>query len=39
MDLARRLRPRVVVMDCAMPGTSGLVATRQILGETPDARS
>jgi DNA-binding NarL/FixJ family response regulator len=29
--LAAELRPRVVVMDCAMPGTSGLVATRRIL--------
>jgi DNA-binding NarL/FixJ family response regulator len=35
--LARRLKPRVVVMDCAMPGTSGLAATRRILRETPDA--
>lgn len=29
--LAGELLPRVVVMDCAMPGTSGLVATRRIL--------
>ena len=29
--LARSLRPQVVVMDCAMPGKSGLVATREIL--------
>ena len=29
--LALSLPPRVVVMDCAMPGTSGLVATRRIL--------
>ena len=29
--LAQKLAPRVVVMDCAMPGTSGLVATRAIL--------
>jgi DNA-binding NarL/FixJ family response regulator len=33
--LARQLRPRVVVMDCALPGTSGLVATRKILEESP----
>ena len=31
--LAAKLRPRVVVMDCAMPVTSGLVATRAILHE------
>jgi DNA-binding NarL/FixJ family response regulator len=34
--LAAELRPRVIVMDCAMPGTSGLVATRRILERTPD---
>ena len=34
--LAVTLRPRVVVMDCAMPGTSGLAATRQILSVAPD---
>ncbi len=30
------LRPQVVVMDCAMPGTSGLVATRRILERAPN---
>jgi DNA-binding NarL/FixJ family response regulator len=28
---AATLKPAVIVMDCAMPGTSGLVATRRIL--------
>jgi DNA-binding NarL/FixJ family response regulator len=34
--LALSLKPRVVVMDCAMRGTSGLTATRQILEQLPD---
>jgi DNA-binding NarL/FixJ family response regulator len=34
--LARTLRPRVIVMDCAMPGKSGVLATREILGDTPE---
>ena len=33
VELTRQLKPAVVVMDCAMPGTSGLVATRRILAE------
>jgi DNA-binding NarL/FixJ family response regulator len=33
--LAQQLKPRVVVMDCALPGMSGLVATRQILAALP----
>ena len=34
--LAAELRPQVIVMDCAMPGTSGLTATRRILARAPD---
>ena len=33
--LATELRPQVVVMDCAMPRKTGLVATREILGAAP----
>jgi DNA-binding NarL/FixJ family response regulator len=35
VKLALSLTPQVVVMDCAMPGTSGLVATRRILERAP----
>jgi DNA-binding NarL/FixJ family response regulator len=34
--LAGSLKPRVVMMDCAMPGTSGLVATKRILERNPE---
>jgi DNA-binding NarL/FixJ family response regulator len=34
--LAQKLRPKVVVMDCALPGISGLVATRRILEIAPE---
>lgn len=33
--LARQLKPQVILMDCALPGTSGLAATRKILEQTP----
>jgi DNA-binding NarL/FixJ family response regulator len=36
IHLARQLTPEVVVMDCAMPGTSGLAATAKILAESPN---
>jgi DNA-binding NarL/FixJ family response regulator len=36
--LAGELKPQVIVMDCAMPGTSGLAATRAILSNAPDAK-
>jgi len=35
--LAHQLQPAVIVMDCALPGISGLVATRQILERNPKA--
>jgi DNA-binding NarL/FixJ family response regulator len=34
--LSRDLSPDVIVMDSAMPGTSGLAATRAILASAPD---
>jgi DNA-binding NarL/FixJ family response regulator len=33
--LANELKPRVVVMDCAMPNMNGLLATRKILEQQP----
>jgi DNA-binding NarL/FixJ family response regulator len=33
--LALELRPKVIVMDCALPGISGIDATRRILAKTP----
>ena len=34
--LASELKPRVIVMDCALPGMSGLIATRKVLEALPD---
>jgi DNA-binding NarL/FixJ family response regulator len=36
VKLAKELHPRVVVMDCALPGMNGLRATREILEDSPD---
>jgi len=37
ISLAAELKPRVIVMDAAMPGTGGLEATRRILAKQPKA--
>ncbi len=36
VKLARKLRPQVIVMDCALPGKNGMEATNQIRQELPD---
>src|SRR5260370_14758121 len=36
IKLARTLRPKVIVMDCALPGSSDLIATRKILEHSPE---
>jgi DNA-binding NarL/FixJ family response regulator len=36
IQLARKLKPQVVVMDCALPKMNGLEATRQILWDLPE---
>jgi DNA-binding NarL/FixJ family response regulator len=36
IKLAKKLKPQVVVMDCALPGMNGLQATRQIIEDTPE---
>jgi DNA-binding NarL/FixJ family response regulator len=38
IQLFDELKPHVVVMDAAMPGTGGLAATRAILARAPDAK-
>lgn len=36
--LALELRPQVIVMDCALPGISGIDATRRILAKSPTTK-
>src|SRR5262245_31711025 len=38
IDLARRLRPDVVLMDLSMPELSGLAATRVLSADMPDVK-
>lgn len=38
IKLAEELKPNVIVMDCALPETSGLVATRKILSGSPEQK-
>ncbi len=35
VELACRLRPAVVIMDCALPGVNGLIATSRIVASCP----
>jgi len=36
IELAEKLQPQVIVMDCQLPGINGLEATRKILAMRPD---
>src|SRR5215469_17535294 len=38
LRIAQELRPEVIVMDCALPGVSGLIATRRILEGLPESK-
>jgi len=36
VELARKLKPEVILMDCALQGESGINVTRTIMGSLPD---
>lgn len=36
VELARKLKPQVILMDCALQGESGITATRSIVAMLPD---
>src|SRR6185437_1127097 len=36
VDLAQKLHPQAILMDCALQGENGIAATRQILASQPD---
>ena len=36
VDLARKLKPQVILMDCALQGESGITVTRSILSTLPE---
>ncbi len=38
IELARKLQPRLVILDVSMPELNGLEATRQILEDSPETR-
>ncbi|WP_242939030.1 LuxR C-terminal-related transcriptional regulator [Thermosyntropha lipolytica] len=38
INMARKMKPEVVIMDANMPGTDGMWATRVILRELPETR-